>query len=106
MRKILITGGAGFIASNLIKLILDNNSKVFIYSYDNYYSGSRKNHIKSTKVKYIKGDNKMKYPKWVYEIVSKHLQCSIREANDAVEMYELSHGGQAELVDILVKYGI
>ena len=56
MRKILITGGAGFIASNLIKLILDNNSKVFIYSYDNYYSGSRKNHIKSTKVKYIKGD--------------------------------------------------
>ena len=56
MRKILITGGAGLIASNLIKLILDNNSKVFIYSYDNYYSGSRKNHIKSTKVKYIKGD--------------------------------------------------
>ena len=56
MKKILITGGAGFIASNLIKLILDNNSKVFIYSYDNYYSGSRKNHIKSTKVKYIKGD--------------------------------------------------
>ena len=56
MKKILITGGAGFIASNLIKLILDNNSKVFIYSYDNYYSGSQKNHIKSTKVKYIKGD--------------------------------------------------
>ena len=56
MKKILITGGAGFIASNLIKLILDKNSKVFIYSYDNYYSGSQKNHIKSTKVKYIKGD--------------------------------------------------
>ena len=56
MRKILITGGAGFIASNLIKLILNNNPKVFIYSYDNYYSGSQKNHIKSTKVKYIKGD--------------------------------------------------
>jgi len=56
MKKILITGGAGFIASNLIKLILNNNSKVFIYSYDNYYSGSRKNHIKSKRVKYIKGD--------------------------------------------------
>ena len=56
MKKILITGGAGFIASNLIKLILKKNSKVFIYSYDNYYSGSKKNHIKSTKVKYIKGD--------------------------------------------------
>lgn len=56
-------------------------------------------------LKYIKGDKKMKYPKWVYEIVSKHLQCSMREASDAVEMYDISHGGQSELVDILIKYG-
>ena len=56
-------------------------------------------------LKYIKGDKKMKYPKWVYEIVSKHLQCSIREASDAVEMYDISHGGQSELIDILMKYG-
>ena len=57
-------------------------------------------------LKYIKGDKKMKYPKWVYETVAKHLQCSIREANDAVEMYDISHGGQAELGDILLKYGV
>ena len=57
-------------------------------------------------LKYIKGDKKMKYPKWVYEIVSKHLQCSSREANDAVEMYEISAGGQSELADILAKYGV
>ena len=56
-------------------------------------------------LKYIKGDKKMKYPKWVYEIVSKHLQCSMREASDAVEMYDISHGGQSELIDILLKYG-
>ena len=56
-------------------------------------------------LKYIKGDKKMKYPNWVYEIVAKHLQCSIRESNDAVEMYEISAGGQAELKDILMKYG-
>ena len=56
-------------------------------------------------LKYIKGDKEMKYPKWVYEIVAKHLQISLREASDAVDMYELSHGGQAELADILVKYG-
>jgi len=56
-------------------------------------------------LKYIKGDKEMKYPKWVYEIVAKHLQCSTREASDAVDMYELSHGGQAELTDILIKYG-
>ena len=47
----------------------------------------------------------MKYPKWVYEIVAKHLQCSMREANDAVEIYELSYGGQAELTGILMRYG-
>ena len=56
-------------------------------------------------LKYIKGDKKMKYPKWVYEIVSKDLQCSLREAKEAVEMYELSYGGQSELVGILMKYG-
>jgi hypothetical protein len=56
-------------------------------------------------LKYIKGDKKMKYPNWVYDIVAKHLQISMREAGDAVEMYELSHGGQAELTDILIKYG-
>ena len=57
-------------------------------------------------LRYVKGDKKMKYPKWVYEIVAKHLQCSMREANDAVEMYDISHGGQAELGDILLKYGV
>ena len=56
-------------------------------------------------LKYIKGDKEMKYPKWVYEIVAKHLQISLREASDAVDMYELSYGGQAELTDILIKYG-
>tara|TARA_B100000287_G_scaffold35197_1_gene32460 strand:+ start:1400 stop:1852 length:453 start_codon:yes stop_codon:yes gene_type:complete len=57
-------------------------------------------------LKYIKGDKKMKYPNWVYETVAKHLQCSMREAIDAVEMYDISHGGQSELADILLKYGI
>ena len=57
-------------------------------------------------LKYIKGDKKMKYPKWVYEIVSKHLQCSMREANDSVEMYRISAGGQSELADIMFKYGV
>ena len=29
----------------------------------------------------------------------------MREASDAVDMYEISTGGQSELVDILMKYG-
>ena len=57
-------------------------------------------------LRYIKGDKKMKYPKWVYEIVGKHLQCSMRESANAVDMYDISMGGQAELADILFRYGI
>ncbi len=52
---IVVTGGAGFVGSNLIKFLLDK-TKFNIISIDNYSSGSKKNHIKSLKVRYIKGD--------------------------------------------------
>ena len=56
MKKyIVITGGAGFIGSNLIDFFV-KNTKYKIISIDNYSSGSKMNHIKSTKVKYIDGD--------------------------------------------------
>ena len=55
MRKILVTGGAGFIGSHLIEnLVKDKNNKVI--SLDNYSSGSEDNHIKGAT--YIKGDTK------------------------------------------------
>ena len=56
-------------------------------------------------LRYIKGDKKMDYPKWVYEIVAKDMQVSMREAVSAVEAYTMSTGGQSELADILLKYG-
>ena len=52
---IIVTGGAGFVGSNLIKLLI-KKTKFKIISLDNYYTGSIQNHIKSKKVKYIKGD--------------------------------------------------
>ena len=55
---ILITGGAGFIGSCLIKYLININVKYKIISIDNYSSGVRKNHLRSTNVKYIKGENK------------------------------------------------
>lgn len=54
---IIVTGGAGFIGSNLIKFLI-NKTNFQIISIDNYSSGSKKNHIINKKIKYIKGDNK------------------------------------------------
>ena len=51
---IIVTGGAGFVGSNLIELILKNTSYRII-SLDNYSSGSKNNHIKNKRIKYIKG---------------------------------------------------
>ena len=54
---IIVTGGAGFVGSNLISyLIKKTNYKII--SIDNYSSGTKKNEIKNKKIKYIKGDTK------------------------------------------------
>lgn len=54
-KKILVTGGAGFIGSHLIEeLLKDGNSEV--YSLDNYFTGSKDNHIEGAI--YIEGHTK------------------------------------------------
>ncbi len=54
---IVITGGTGFVGSNLISLFL-KSTKYNIISIDNYSSGTKKNHINNRRVKYIRGDTK------------------------------------------------
>ena len=54
-QNILVTGGAGFVGSNLIELLLKKTKKTII-SFDNYSTGSKKNHIKNSRVKYFKGN--------------------------------------------------
>jgi UDP-glucose 4-epimerase len=58
MKNILVvTGGAGFVGSNLISELL-KFKKFKILSIDNYSSGLSKNHIKNKRVKYLKGNTK------------------------------------------------
>ncbi|OUT43380.1 MAG: ADP-L-glycero-D-manno-heptose-6-epimerase [Pelagibacteraceae bacterium TMED13] len=55
---IIVTGGAGFIGSSLIRYFLKIGIKEKIVSIDNYSSGYKKNHVRNTNVKYITGENK------------------------------------------------
>ncbi len=56
-KKILVTGGAGFVGTNLIKhLLLRTNFQII--SIDNYSSGLKNNHVKNKRVKYIKGETR------------------------------------------------
>jgi UDP-glucose 4-epimerase len=54
---IIVTGGAGFVGSNLILYLL-KKTKFKIISIDNYSSGFKKNHIKNKRVAYINSDTK------------------------------------------------
>ena len=71
-KKIIITGGAGFVGTNLIRFLL-KKTKFHLISLDNYSSGTKKNHIKNKRVKYIRGhtkniNNLIKDPKNVHSI--------------------------------------
>ena len=51
--NIIITGGAGFVGSNLIKKLLNNNQSVKILSIDNYLTGSKSDEIDNDRVEYV-----------------------------------------------------
>ena len=58
MKKIIVvTGGVGFVGANLISLLI-KKTNFNIISIDDYSSGSKKNHIKNKKIKYIKSHTK------------------------------------------------
>ena len=70
---IIVTGGAGFVGTNLILFLLKKTNKKLL-SLDNYSSGSVKNHIKNKRVKYVNGHTReikkilSKYKKNIHSI--------------------------------------
>ncbi len=58
MKKfIVVTGGCGFVGSNLIKYFIEKTNFNLI-SLDDYSSGTKKNHIKSKRVTYFNGNTR------------------------------------------------
>ena len=69
---VVITGGAGFVGTNLINLLL-KKTKYKIISIDNYSSGLKKNHIKNKRINYVNADTRnifkiLKNPKKINSI--------------------------------------
>ena len=54
-KYIVITGGAGFVGSNLIEFFFKKKTKLKIISIDNYSTGLKRNHINSNRLIYLKG---------------------------------------------------
>jgi UDP-glucose 4-epimerase len=54
MNRVIVTGGAGFVGSNLIKHLLDKYPDIQILSLDNYSTGKKENHVDSPNVTYKK----------------------------------------------------
>ena len=77
---IVVTGGAGFVGANLISFFL-KKTDFKIISLDNYSSGTKKNHIKNVRIKYINSDTKE---------ISKHLSAYKKKINALFHFGEFS----------------
>ena len=92
MKNILITGGAGFIGSNLAEFLLKRKYNVSII--DDLSVGKRSN-IKSKNIQFIKKDitqiNKVKFKKKIDVIIHLAARAEILISKDKEEIYSISN---------------
>ncbi len=95
----LVTGGAGFIGTNLVKRLLKENYKV--WSFDNYTTGYRKNHVKG--VNYGDVDVKKSFTNWVEKVdVIFHMAALPRikpSFDNPTEVIDVNVNGTANVLD-------
>lgn len=105
--KVLVTGGAGFIGTNLIKkLIIEGHD---IVSIDDYSTGFKTNHVEG--VKYVDFDirNVKDYSAWGKFDVVYHLAALARiqpSFDKPVETFEINANGTLLLADYCIKNNI
>ena len=105
-KKILVTGGAGFVGSHLCERLAQDESND-VYSLDNYFTGSVDSHVKN--VTYIKGDTRdiAKHIKFEPDIIY-HLgeYSRVEQSFDDIRtVYEYNKIGTFEVLEFVRKTG-
>jgi UDP-glucose 4-epimerase len=110
--KVIVTGGAGFIGSNLIEELI-KLKKFRIISIDNYSTGKSANHLISSKVKYLRGNTKNiynileKYKKKIHSIFHFGEFSRIFQSFDKFkECFDSNIQGSTELFKFALQYKI
>ena len=106
---ILVTGGAGFVGTNLIKQLLKKGHK--IVSVDNYSTGKKENHIKHKDVQYLDMDildidcNDFGFkPALIYHLAAKaRIQPSFEQPEEYIRV---NYEGTYNIIKLCLKEGI